>query len=418
MNYNWNEEKYFLKSEEKQICINMNTYQLCALRKVIDYISNSDTSWEYFSENGNKHYLSIIINDLSNVNLEIFKEIPNEILKLFISHICYDVTDFNNISIITYMKTKNENEDANNYINIINTINDLIYKEILYIVDNINECKYINNYFLEAVQLKKGNIVGFYDLGKVLIDGGTDITNISTPKIIKMQIQYKKIILPNIKYKLPCIESLYIDREILLNLIQLFLRCSLNSYISNGKYFSYPNSNTKYMYELDTLHPGTFVQLERNKIITEDYKGIPNDTQDLIDKFYKLDYDKQNLFLMSCQAYIEGLNSDYGKAITYYTIALENLANYFHTINYKNQRISKKRRIYLLLSDIFKREIIPQDFVNHFYNIRCLYSHEGIANNRIRQSIFEVRDSDEMMERYMEEITYSSLVQWLLNETI
>ena len=27
-------------------------------------------------------------------------------------------------------------------------------------------------------------------------------------------------------------------------------------------------------------------------------------------------------------------------------------------------------------------------------------------------------DSDEMMERYMEEITYSSLVQWLLNETI
>ena len=285
MNYNWNEEKYFLKSEEKQICINMNTYQLCALRKVIDYISNSDTSWEYFSENGNKHYLSIIINDLSNVNLEIFKEIPNEILKLFISHICYDVTDFNNISIITYMKTKNENEDANNYINIINTINDLIYKEILYIVDNINECKYINNYFLEAVQLKKGNIVGFYDLGKVLIDGGTDITNISTPKIIKMQIQYKKIILPNIKYKLPCIESLYIDREILLNLIQLFLRCSFNSYISNGKYFSYPNSNTKYMYELDTLHPGTFVQLERNKIITEDYKGIPNDTQDLIDKF-------------------------------------------------------------------------------------------------------------------------------------
>lgn len=418
MNYNWNEEKYFLESEEKQICINMNTYQLCALRKVIDYISNSDTSWEYFSENGNKHYLSIIINDLSNVNLEIFKEIPNEILKLFISHICYDVTDFNNISIITYMKTKNENEDANNYINIINTINDLIYKEILYIVDNINECKYINNYFLEAVQLKKGNIVGFYDLGKVLIDGGTDITNISTPKIIKMQIQYKKIILPNIKYKLPCIESLYIDREILLNLIQLFLRCSFNSYISNGKYFSYPDSNTKYMYELDTLHPGTFVQLERNKIITEDYKGIPNDTQDLIDKFYKLDYDKQNLFLMSCQAYIEGLNSDYGKAITYYTIALENLANYFHTINYKNQRISKKRRIYLLLSDIFKREIIPQDFVNHFYNIRCLYSHEGIANNRIRQSIFEVRDSDEMMERYMEEITYSSLVQWLLNETI
>lgn len=152
MNYNWNEEKYFLKSEEKQIYINMNTYQLCALRKVIDYISNSDTSWEYFSENGNKHCLSIIINNLSNVNLEIFKEFPNKILKLFISHICYDVTDFNNISIITYMKTKNENEDANNYINIVNTINDLIYKEILYIVDNINECKYINNYFLEAVQ--------------------------------------------------------------------------------------------------------------------------------------------------------------------------------------------------------------------------------------------------------------------------
>ena len=73
MNYNWNEEKYFLKSAEKQICINMNTYQLCALRKVVDYISNSNTSWEYFSENGKKHYLSIIINNLSNINLDIFK---------------------------------------------------------------------------------------------------------------------------------------------------------------------------------------------------------------------------------------------------------------------------------------------------------------------------------------------------------
>lgn len=121
---------------------------------------------------------------------------------------------------------------------------------------------------------------------------------------------------------------------------------------------------------------------------------------------------------MSCEAYIEGLNSDYGKAITYYTIALENLANAFYKKNYQSQRISKKKRIHILLTDIFKREIISEDFVNHFYNIRCLYSHEGIANNRIRQSIFEVKDSDEMMERYMEEITYSSLVQWLLNETI
>ena len=152
--------------------------------------------------------------------------------------------------------------------------------------------------------------------------------------------------------------------------------------------------------------------------LTNTYNGIPNDTQDLIEKFYKLDYDKQNLFLMSCQAYIEGLNSDYGKAITYYTIALENLANNFYKRNCQGQNISKKKRIYLLLTNIFKREIVSEDFVKRFYNIRCLYSHEGIANNRIRQSIFEVRDSDEMMERYMEEITYSSLVQWLLKETI
>ena len=121
---------------------------------------------------------------------------------------------------------------------------------------------------------------------------------------------------------------------------------------------------------------------------------------------------------MSCESYVEGLNSDYGKAITYYTIALENLANYFYRLNYNGKKVSKKKRIYLLLKDIFHREIISEDFVNHFYNIRCLYSHEGISNNRIRQLIFEVKDSDEMMERYMEEITYSSLVQWLLNESI
>lgn len=418
MNYNWNEEKYFLQSDNKHISINMDTYQLCALKRVIDYVSNSDTSWEYFSENGNRHYLRIIINNLSNVNSDIFKDISKETLRLFTIHICFDVTNFANIYIQTYMKIKKQNENATIYSDVINKINSLIYAEILYIIENINQCKYINNYFLEAVQLKKGNLVGFYNFEKIMLNCGDDIYDNSIPKIIKMQIQYKKIILPNIKYNLPCIETLYIDRKIILNLIQLFFRCSFHSYITNGRYFNYPSNNINYTYELDTSHPGKLISLERNRIITEYYKEIPIDTKELLEKFFKLDYNKQNLFLMSCESYIEGLNSDYGKAITYYTIALENLANYFYRLNYNGQKVSKKKRIYLLLKDIFHREIISEDFVNHFYNIRCLYSHEGISNNRIRQSIFEVKDSDEMMERYMEEITYSSLVQWLLNESI
>ena len=49
------------------------------------------------------------------------------------------------------------------------------------------------------------------------------------------------------------------------------------------------------------------------------------------------------------------------------------LANYFYRLNYNGQKVSKKKRIYLLLKDIFHREIISEDFVNHFYKFDFLF---------------------------------------------
>lgn len=417
MEYNWDEEifkKFLIESDEKFLKINLDMYRLIALKKVIKLFANSNESWEYFKYNykNKNHYLRIIVKDIKNMKWMNFENNLSENLKKFNVHICFEVEKFNYLSIQTYLiDSINGMEEYKVQIE-INKINDLIYNEIIDIYNNIEKSELIENFFIEELQLSKGEIIGYYNFNRIKIDGGGKRSDYFYPRIIKCKIKYFKVICNDFKYSLPCIDTLEIDRKIILSLIQLLCRFSIDEYISDGKYYCFNDSLVKNRYQLDERYIGKKVKLDRNDIAIRYYEELPDDTEKLIEKFYNLSYDKQSIFLSSCDLCVKAKNSPYGEAITYYVIALENIANY----HYKKNKISKKEKIYNLIKEVFFREVVSQDFVNYFYEIRCLFSHEGISNNRIKQVIFGVEDSDNKLAQYLEKITYSLLVKWLINQ--
>lgn len=404
MDYNWKNkyfDKYIAKSVEKELDLHLDMYKLYGFYKIITITFNTNESWDYFIKR--KHFLRIIINDINRIRhgiLEAFKDYHESIS----IHICFDANKFNKLIVQTYSLIALD-------INILNCINDKILEELTYIYDNILQSKIIENSFIECYQLRIGDIIGYYNLDKVEIDGGISTNDCTFKKVIKLRGKYRKIICDNIKYPLPTIETIKIDRRIIIDLVQMFLRCSIDDYISSGKH--YPSNRKLDMYELDNKNCGRYVEIDRNKIFTGDINGIPKDTSELITRFYNLGDNKKNVFLMSCEAYIEANKSKKGKAIMFYTIALENIANFV----FKTLKVSKKKKIYLLCKKIYGKEIISQEFIDYFYDIRCLYSHEGICNNGIKEEILGVEYADDNLCSKLEKITYSTLIKWLIKNS-
>ena len=416
MDYNYRNtffKKYKSKSNTLILDINIDYYRLIALKELIDIFINTNMSWQYTISKNHEHHLRLICENIQDIRWINFKDINIDVdLSVFSIHVYYDINNYNKIYVETYIKnTLTEINDL--YIKEMNNINEYIYNEIVYIYNQVLQSTLIPNYCFQKIELRKGDFIGYYDFDWIKIDCGRKITNYCYPRIVKCKFKYFKILLENFKYPIPCIETIDINRKIIFSLIQLFLRCSISFSLTDGEYFNFPNNENINNYNLDTRYNGEFISLKRGNINNEYYDGIPSDTQDLINKFYELDYEKQNLFIISCNSYCDAQkSSSYGKAVTLYTIALENIAN--HT--YKSDKIGKKQKIYLLLRDIFGRELVSKDFVSYFYDIRCLYAHRGISNNGIKQEIFSVEESDSTLELSLEEITYSALVQWLINQ--
>ncbi len=291
----------------------------------------------------------------------------------------------------------------------INLINDFLYKKIFELYTFAQKSLLIENYFFESFQLKLGELFGYYDLDRIKLDCGDKTDNYVFPRVIKCKIKYYKIITNELNNRMIVNETINIDRKIILVLIQTFTRCVFNNKITNGKYIGKSNEN---FYELNKENQGKFISLNRNRMALEFYTGIPNDTNNLINKFYELTYDKQNLFLVASEAYLEGLKENSGKALTSFVIALESLANN----KYKNSKMGKSKRIYELINKLFEDEIVTYEFIQYIYDIRCLYSHEAISNNQIKGTIFGINEVDHNLILKVEALTYTTLIKWLIEE--
>lgn len=411
MNYNYNENilvnSYNAFSKIKELQIDLDLYRLNAFKNVLSSFSKSNKFWNYYISKEKKIYSRMIIENLENIRWYDCPKLTQNSISDFCVHICFDCKEFNKLNVQTFCIQEKEYKLQNNEIEIIN---DFFYNKIIELYKNVKKSILVENYFFENYQLKIGDIAGYYHFDRIELDCGEETNNYIFPRVIKCKIKYYKVIINELKNNMIACETIKIDRKIIITLLQTFTRCAFNNQITDGRYFGNHRSN---LYEFNKDNEGKFITLDRNKIVTEFYKEVPSDTNLLINKFYELDYNNQNIFLVACEAYIDGLKDNSGKALTSFVIALESLANH----KYKNKKLRKKERIYKLITELFKKDtIVSKEFVYYIYNLRCLYSHQAIANNQIKGVIFDVYEIDEKLILKVEALTYSILIKWLLKE--
>lgn len=411
MNYNYNENilinSYSEFSKIKELQINLDLYRLSAFKNVILSFSKSNKFWNYYISKENKNYSRIIIENLVEIRWYDCPKLTQNNISDFCVHVCFDCEGFDKLSIQTFFKQAEKYNPKNNEIEIINNF---FYNKIVELYKYTKKSELAENYFFENFQIETGDIAGYYQFDKVELDCGEETDNYTFPRVIKCKIKYYKVIINELQNNMIASETIKIDRKIITTLIQTFSRCAFNSKITNGRYFGNLGKN---LYEFNKEKMGKFISLNRNKLATEFYKEVPDDTNFLINKFYELEYNKQNVFLVACESYIDGLKENSGKALTSFVIALESLANHM----YRNQKISKKKRIYKLITELFKKDtIVSEALIYYIYNLRCLYSHQAIANNQIKGTIFDVYEIDEKLILKVEALTYSTLIKWILKE--
>ena len=414
MNYNFNENilknSYSANSELCTINFELDLYKLIAFKNTISYIFSSNKIWNYTLKN-KKQYSRIIIDDLGKI--KIYKEFTliNNNIDNFCLHICFDCNKFNSLTIQTFFNNNEKYNIENNEINLINNYYKLILEQ-LYLM--IKKATIIENYFFECFQIKTGDLYGYYCFDKIELDCGIKTNTYSSPRIIKTKIKYHKFIINELNNLVPENNTMFIDRKIILTLIQTFTRCCFDNKITSGKYIGTSNKST---FDFDKTKKGITTIINKNKLINKNYDGIPSDTNLLINKFYKLNYEKQDVYLSSCEMYIDGIKDYSSKSLSLFVFALENLANYEYKTKYlkrnKKINISKKDRIYNLLLNLYNYEIYSKNFINYIYDLRCMYSHEAISNNRLKHTIFSFYEIDYELILKVETLTYSVLLKWL-----
>lgn len=417
MNYNFNENilknSYSANSELCTINFELNLYKLIAYKNIISYIFNSNKIWNYTLKN-KKQYSRILIDDLENIKIYKDFTLINNNISNFSLHICFDCNNFNSLTIQTFFTNNKIYNTENDEINLINNYYKLILEQLY---SKIKKSTIIENYFFECFQIKTGDLYGYYCFDKIELDCGEKTNTYCYPRIIKTKIKYHKFIIKELNNLIPENNTLYIDRRIILTLIQTFTRCCFNNKITSGKYIGTSNES---IFDFNKTKKGITTILNKNKLINKNYNGMPSDTNLLINKFYELNYEKQEVFLSSCEMYIDGIKDYSSKSLSLFVFALENLANYEYKTKYfkrkKNIKISKKERIYNLILNLYNYEIYSKDFINYIYELRCMYSHEAISNNRLKHNIFNFYEIDYELILKVETLTYSVLLKWLERE--
>lgn len=298
--------------------------------------------------------------------------------------------------------------DNDKYNKIISVILKKVTDYLLKIKNTLKDNKYIDNYFFECFQLSHGAFSGYYKFKNIELDFGKRQQSYHAPIIVKTKIKYKKIVNDNFKNNTLMIDSLRLDRDICLTLIQLFLRTNFEL-ITNGAYSG--NHDEDCINKLNDTENGKLTKCDRNKFIQFHNNVVTDDIDRMFEIFDAIEYEEKSVFLQACEAYAEGLKSNNGKKIMFFVIALEVLANYEY-----DDSISKADKIYCLISNLYNENLISSDYIDYIYELRSLYSHQGISNNRIKQNIFGVLENDSNLIRQVEEITYSSLIRWLINK--
>ena len=377
----------------------LNIYELVYFNEILKHTFSNRIEEEEKRLKNDKYFIYYKINNLRDFEKIIGKS--NDLIDKCVLLIYFNCNTFKELLV----KVNLENDKYNEIINII------LNKMFEYLIDlkeKMKKNRYIENYFFESFQLSHGSFSNYYKFSAIELDFGKSQVTYSRPIIVKTKIKYKKILNDEFKNIDVVIDTMKLDRDICLNLIQLFLRTTFER-ITNGVYYNKHNDDN--LYKLNDKDKGKFIECNRNCLVEFQDKFITDDVEKLFQYFEIIDYDKKCVFLQATEAYLEGLKSNNGKELMFFIIALETLANY----EYKDNQ-SKSNKIFKLISQLYSREIVSNDYIDYIYNLRSLYSHQGISNNRIKQNIFNVFENNKHLLSEVEKITYSTIIKWLINE--
>lgn len=389
------------ESKVKKIDIeDLNIYDLLYYNELIKNIFHSIKETEEKRVKNGKYFIYYEIDNLQNYN-HIFNE-ESELLKKCSLIIYFNCNTFKELLI----KVKLDN-DRNDRIS-----GAVVSKAMAFLQDlkeKMKQNQYIENYFLESFQLGHGIYANYYNFNCIELDFGKKQKVYSKPLVVKAKIKYRKILNEGIKEVNCLIDSLKIDRDIVLKLIQLFFRTTFER-VTDGIYYDIYNED--FIYNLNNKENGKFLKCDRNKLIEYQDEYANDDIEKCFMFFDKLKYDDKCVYLQACEAYIEGLKTSDGKEIIFFVIALETLANY----EYDDEEKSKSEKIYNLISSLYTRNVVSKEYIDYIYEIRSLYSHQGISNNRIKQKIFNIFENNEHLMSEVEKLSYSVLIKWLISK--
>lgn len=389
------------ESKLKKIDIeDLNIYDLLYYNELIKNIFHSIKETEEKRVKNGKYFIYYEIDNLQNYN-HIFNE-ESELLKKCSLIIYFNCNTFKELLI----KVKLDN-DRNDRIS-----GAVVSKAMAFLQDlkeKMKQNQYIENYFLESFQLGHGIYANYYNFNCIELDFGKKQKVYSKPLVVKAKIKYRKILNEGIKEVNCLIDSLKIDRDIVLKLIQLFFRTTFER-VTDGIYYDIYNED--FIYNLNNKENGKFLKCDRNKLIEYQDEYANDDIEKCFMFFDKLKYDDKCVYLQACEAYIEGLKTSDGKEIIFFVIALETLANY----EYDDEEKSKSEKIYNLISSLYTRNVVSKEYIDYIYEIRSLYSHQGISNNRIKQKIFNIFENNEHLMSEVEKLSYSVLIKWLISK--
>lgn len=413
IDYNYYEDNsYKYKSSTKTINNKLDFEKTIALKNIIEKEYGSKTTWT-FKKEGILNYTIILINSFEH-SFNNHKQIVN-----YKTHISFTGENF---SIISFTSFIYQNVEDKNLQKIIQDKNKEIRDKIKNLYKEVINAILEDNYYFEFVQLCYGSVSGFYDFGRLKVDGGEQQKIYDHPEILKIKVKYKKIIVSGIKNTCIINDTMKTDRLIARNLIQLLLRFPIEDKISDGYYYTRTNFISDHNFMLDINNEGKMYNVDRNNIINNDHIGFPFDSKAIIDKFYSLNYKDKNTFIQSCVSYANGLKSKSEKAIAYFALAIENVAIYYNktgqknviSYNKKRKKESKKDIITKIINEVFNREIVSKEYINIIYKIRSSHFHNGIENSDILMNGFEIEEGDINLVDSAERLAHSFLIQWLI----
>ena len=412
MNYNFDdsilENSYSQFSKLITIKYEFNLYKLIALKNLIFYIFDIQKVWNY-TLSDKKQYSRHIIDDLNVIRIYNEYSLKYNDVRDFCIHICFNCKQFNELTIQTFFSRKKQYNSIDDEIELLNNYYADVLNRLCLMVKN---AKVVDNYFYECFQIKSGDLCGYYKFDNLELDCGEKTNSYIVPRVIKAKIKYHKILINELMNLLPENNTLFIDRKIMLVLVQTFTRTYFEDTITNGKYYGL-SKNSFYDFNIEFM--GDYITLDRSKSITEHYEAIPDDTNLLINKFYNLSYEKQNVFLSACEMYVSGIKDYSSNSFSMFVFALESLANYEYKTKMSG-KVYKKQRIYNLIMNLYGGELYSYDFISYIYDLRNMFSHEAISNNRLKHNIFEFYDVDKNLILIVEALVYSVLVKWIERE--